>query len=465
MGDCWEEMKLFVITSDIPDRRHGIPGITAVNIVVYELLNSLQNLGYDIVHQIIFNSYRNDPELTSEEQERIKEVSDSLDIKILPPIFFDQYSRNAQASNQKSRLMRIINIFLGIFFPERMFSWLYPAVSAKKIVENRVSLENVDAVLTIWSPEGVAATYGLSDVPRIVYHGDIDFAPFEARVKDHQIIFEGTNAQGINKFRSAVELQKLKIVLAQQKRVHLKLMQDVSVIANVTASNADFYTHFGHPRSVYVRNTWSDSSSYDNKNNFSPQQEIGLPRSPIKVIGHVGYLNQTGSTYGLSFLLKEVMPHVKDLMGGLDFEVHIIGGGEIIPLLKPFAQQNNVIMRGFIEDLDQELLSSDVFLMLNNVGSYWAAYTRHMVAWSMGLCMIVHRNSQNAIPEIDHLVNSLVGTTPEEIAHLIYQAVTDEDLNVKIRKGGRAAYEKLFTPQTVAGLLSEEIKRIRLDKS
>jgi hypothetical protein len=146
-------------------------------------------------------------------------------------------------------------------------------------------------------------------------------------------------------------------------------------------------------------------------------------------------------------------------MRGLNYEVHIIGGGKVAPALKPWLQNGRVLMRGFLEDLDGELRSSDLFLMLNNGGPYQAAYSRHILAWSMGLCMIVHANSQKAIPEIAHEENALVGSTPEEIAQMVFRAATDFDLNLRIRRGGRVTYEKYFTPSAVAAALSEEIVR------
>jgi hypothetical protein len=100
-----------------------------------------------------------------------------------------------------------------------------------------------------------------------------------------------------------------------------------------------------------------------------------------------------------------------------------------------------------------------MFLLLNNAGSYHAAYTRHLVAWSQGLCLIVHENSRRAIPEIRHMENAIVGSTPEEIARMIRMAATDQELNLRVRKGGRATYERYFTPAVVVRTLADEIAR------
>ena len=251
--------------------------------------------------------------------------------------------------------------------------------------------------------------------------------------------------------------------LASFKRAHLNIMQGLDVIANVTACNADYYTKEGHKHSVYVGNVWYDPNA-ERPSAKDPTPSHGVSSRPIKIIGHVGKLGQTGSTYGLRFLLVELLPVLDRVMDGLDYEVHIIGAGTVVPALRPVLEHPRVLLRGFVEDLDSELRSSDVFLLLNNAGSYQAAYTRHVVAWAQGLCLIVHENSCRAIPEIRHMENALIGSTPADIARMVRLAVSDPELNVRLRKGGRGTYERYFTPAVVAKALADEIGRALADR-
>jgi hypothetical protein len=122
-------------------------------------------------------------------------------------------------------------------------------------------------------------------------------------------------------------------------------------------------------------------------------------------------------------------------------------------------------MRGYVDDLDKEMISSDVFLLLNNAGPYWAAYTRHILAWQMGLCLVVHGNSKHAIPEISHMDNALVGFTSRQIAELVSLAATDANVNARVRLGGRATYEKFFTPKRVGAQLSREMQSLIASKA
>jgi glycosyltransferase involved in cell wall biosynthesis len=234
-------------------------------------------------------------------------------------------------------------------------------------------------------------------------------------------------------------------------------MRRVDSIANVTECNAKYYAIQGHPRSVYVGNLWSDPGSPHGSLMGKKVEGVHSGRT-IKIIGHVGQLGKTGSTYGLRFLLADLMPELERCMTGLEYRVHIIGGGEVVPALRNRLNHPRIVVQGFVEDLDAELESSDVYLLLNNAGRYQAAYTRHMVAWSQGLCMVVHSKSRHAIPEIAHRENALVGESATEIARLIRQAVTEPELNRQVRRGGRLTYEKHFTPRAVAQALAEEIR-------
>ena len=249
-----------------------------------------------------------------------------------------------------------------------------------------------------------------------------------------------------------------RLYIRASTRAHLQLMKSVDVVASVTACNADFYSRQGHPRSVYVRNTWSDFGT-DGMVATIPTDRNDH-RRPIKIIGHVGHLRRTGSTYGLKYLLVDVLPILRQVMGNLDYEIHIIGAGEVFPSLQQWIKEDHVVMRGYVRNLDEEMRSSHMLLLLNNAGSYHAAFTRHILAWSMGLCLVAHANSKLAIPEIQHMENALLGSTPSEISQLIYLAATDTNLNTRIRQGGRATYEKYFTPHEVGRILSEEMSRL-----
>ncbi|MBM4128432.1 MAG: glycosyltransferase [Nitrospira sp.] len=449
-------MNLLVLASDVPHRRHGLGGVTAVNIVLYELLTGLLSCGAKLSLQIIFNKWRTVNALSPEETEELKNL-ESLGVRVLPAIYPHDYLNGRQVPGMVERVGKLARFLSGMV----RVSDVYPVTRVRDEMAARLPQISPDAILTIWSPEGVAATYGLKGVTKVAYHGDIEFGPAEARMSDSDLfrtdLNAGSRSEGI--WKRSVRYLYDRLWLAQFKQAHARLMCDLDVIGNVTATNIQYYREHGHRRSTYIRNTWSDPAEAGASPEFNP----GGAQGPVKIIGHVGYLNRTGSTYGLKYL-GELMPVLDEVMDGVPYEMHVIGGGEPVPAVRSLLQHPRIVRRGFIEDLDRELNSASVFLFLNNTGRHLAAYTRHVMAWAMSHCLVVHVNSVKTIPEIVHMENTLVGETLLEIATLIRRAATDAELNAAIRRGGRKTYEEQFKPQLVAVSLYKEIERAMATK-
>ncbi len=446
-------MRLFAIASDIPYPHHGGTGAEAANIVLHALLTELQELGHQIILQLIFNRFRTSGPISESEKEQLRQF-EANGATLLPPILPDQYVNSPNGAPSSQRLGRLRRLLTG----RVLFEEFYPVLSVRETVRRAIAESDPDVVLPIWSPEGVAATFGLRDRPKVVFHGDIDFVPDQVRLGAHSLFYEREEGRSGGSLKSILAALRNRLLIAEFKRAHLRMMREVDVIGNVTASNAEFYRKQGHPRAVYIRNMWTDPGPELVRTDLANRRRASVDRK-IKIVGHVGNLGRTGSTNGLRSLLVDLIPTLSEVMGDLDYEVHVIGAGEPVPRLRPFLDQERVVVRGFVDDLDSELRSSDMVLILNNAGAYQAAFTRHLVAWAMGLCLIVHANSTRAIPEIQHMKNALVGATPAEVANAVRLAATDPGLNERVRRGGRSTYERYFTPHAVAQELNNEILR------
>ena len=443
-------MKLFLLTSNVPHARHGKPGITAVNVILYEVVQALRAQGHQLTLQIISDVHRTASTLSELEAEALGELA-GAGITVLPPIFRDVYLQ-APRSGFVGKLRRATETIAALVSPDTGLSLFYPAARAGHELRARVEASGAEAALALISHEGVAATHGLRRIPRISYHGDVDFVPSLARFQN-QTLFGADDAQHA---MASVPRQITRLLqrarLRAFERAHVRLMNEVNVLANLTACNADFYRAHGHPFSVYVGNTWSEPS------NAAPNLESHLTEwinhRPVKIIGHAGRLGATASTFGLCFLLGEVLPHLERLMVGIEYEVHVVGGGAPVPALRGLLNHPRVRLRGFVEELDHELREAPVYLLLNNAGPFQAAFTRHLVAWSIGACLVVHSNSRRAIPEVVPGENVLAGSTGEEVAQAIFNGVTDTELNARIRRGGQETYFRYFTPRRIASELA-----------
>ncbi len=432
-------MKIFVISSNLPRPAHSEEGVTAIHIQLYELLTEFVKLGHKITLQVIFNRFHENHLSETEEKDILPLKTKSVDI--LEPIFSNSYRKDL-SNGICGRAREWSSLFTQ---PPMIF--FYPSVKMEPVITERIRASGSDLVFTFGSPEGVGAVFHFNDIPKIAYQGDVDFHPDEIRFSDPQV------------FEKLVfwKQKLLDLKLNRYKQAHWAVMSKIDAIANATFCNAAYYERHGHQNSLYVGPCWPDEG-------FRPRFDEQNPRQKhsgvVKIIGHVGNLANTGSTYGLKYLLQEIVPRLTSVLSGISYEVHIIGAGKIVPSLSNLLKQPNVLVRGWVSDLEHELYSSDVFLFLNNAGRLIAAYSRHLVAWSMGLCLIVHANSQKAIPEIEHLQNALVGETPDEIIKLIRDAVTNKALNRRIREGGRQTYEKEFSPQASAGKFLRLMERL-----
>lgn len=421
-------MKILLIAGIVPFRTHGHPGVTAAHIVTHALLSELRKRGHTIALQCIFHQSRVSGALSDGEQAELA-LLEKQGVDVWPGIFLADHF---QRTSERFRSLKMIGN------TQNAMAHFYPGYAARDVLRTRVkeAKEAVDVILPLWSPQGVAATHGLA-VPRVAYHGDIDYEPSACRLLLDPVLF-GSSRHPLHQLDAHLRIY-------EYKKAHMVLMQGLTGIAHVTARNADFYTKNGHSLSVYVRNTWVDME----------QAVITVPadHQPVKIIGHTGYLDKTGGTYGLQFLLKEVLPELEQQMAGRDFELHIIGGGQMMPALRPYADNPRVRMRGFVPDLEAELRNAQVFCVFNNAGRYQAAYTRHLVAWQNGLCLVAHADSKKAIPEILHEQNALLAQTPKQAAEHIVRAVTDHDLNLRLRQKGRETYVQFFRPETIASHL------------
>lgn len=428
-------VRLTIVAASIPHAQHDQPETSAVDVVLHELVRELRRQGHAIVLQPIFNVHRTDPRLSDVERADVVAleregivVLAALAVRGLRP-----------RSGTVERIGRAVSTMLGR--PQLVHA--YPAVQLRPVARERLGRHPTDAVVTIWSPEGVAAFSWPGHPPILAYQGDVDHEPGEARLRD-RALFGLPAASGLwARLRERVWLREFRLA-------HGRLMREVAVIANVTAANATYYTRTGHTRSIYVRNVW----------HASPTALHPARAGAVRIVGHAGRLDATGSTFGLRYLLAEVLPELERAFAGRDLRVEIIGGGTPAPGIAPLLLTPRVFVRGFVQDLDAELRTADAYLLLNNVGPYVAAYTRHLVAWSVGACLVVHERSRLAIPEIVPGTNALTGSSAREIAEQVRALIDDPTLRERIAAEGQRTFERSFTPSAVATALDRELQAL-----
>jgi hypothetical protein len=238
--------------------------------------------------------------------------------------------------------------------------------------------------------------------------------------------------------------------LQARERRHLARLQSLSGARNLCALDAVWYDQHG-VRCSYLPNTWPDAYG---ENWRSLRREAEARRQGIHMLGNIGVLSSTGNYYGMRFLADEVLPLLRRELAGADWSINICGRFQFPPSLDRLRREPNVAIRGFVPDIDDEMLGNQIFLLLNNAGPYPGGYTRVIFAFSSGSCLVAHRRLAESMPELVHDDNCLLGDTPESITALIAAAASDGALRSRIGEAARRTYVERYRPALIAdGLL------------
>jgi glycosyltransferase involved in cell wall biosynthesis len=425
-------MKILAIANNLPSARHSALG--AVSMVLHHVLHGFRQAGHEVVLQCIYQA-DDRRSLTPGESQDLAEAT-AAGIRVLPDFFRSDYAPpGGQVGAQLTRVAAKL-----LHAPWRF----YPALRLRSRMAERVASEKPDLIFIFWCSEGMAATDGLTSVPRFAYYGVPDHLAELARVENPTLFGRPTEPR---------EIARRKAILAEYERHHVKLMLGCDVISNLCAAHAEYYAKHGHQHSLYIQNLWPTEPSTAN----TPPPTNPRPR----LLGSLGTLQSTGNSLGLHYLGTEILPRLDAVYGRDGYEVHIYGKGQLAPPLVPLLQHPAIKLRGFVDDIDGEIRAADLFLVLGNACSYRGSHTRFLHAWSLRACVIGHEFSHLANPEMVHGENMLLGDTPDDIVRLIQQAIADPDLRTRLGEAGYQTYRQHFTPEAVVQRLLCEMTALR----
>lgn len=298
-----------------------------------------------------------------------------------------------------------------------------------------------DAVLTIWSERATALASTLT-CRKLAYYGN----------PDHKVAAAGAEFEWRMSERSARDL----VLYIRRwfrawliRRAHLRVMRGYDGVGDVALNDADFYRAHGVRGAFYIPNMWHQKAGADWE---TRRDRLEVVR-PLRIVGNVGSLRGTGNGLGLHTLATQIVPALRNRLGERAFQVHVFGGGEPHPAISKLLLDPHVVLRGFVDDLDSEILVAPVFLVANNNSRFRVGHTRFLHAWSLGACVIAFRGSAEAMPELEHGVNALLASTPREMAELTAMAAADAGLRRRLGRAGYRTLSEKFSPDTVTKLL------------
>lgn len=233
---------------------------------------------------------------------------------------------------------------------------------------------------------------------------------------------------------------------ARSERRHIERLRCLKASANICALDAAYYNSHGVPCG-YVSNTWPDVVGTDWA---EKRAQLVAARSDVQILGNIGGLGATGNAFGMHYLGAEILPLLAARPLAVDWSISICGPGRLAADTAMLLDHSRVCIKGFVDDVDAELLSSPIFLLLNNAGPYSGGYTRVIYAFSTGACLIAHTNLKASMPELVSGENCLLADSPSGLVDHIERALTDAALRRRIGQQARLTYDTQFAPVHVA---------------
>ena len=310
--------------------------------------------------------------------------------------------------------------------------------------ESRIRTYEPDIVVTVWS-EIAQNLVGPIHVPKIAYAGNPDHKVFEAN----------QDLRGRLGTLDLVTRVKAAVIGPVVRASHLSVMRGFDRVLDVAANDAAEYQEAA-VRADYIQNMWP-SDVFAEWESFRDRAEVA---SPVRIVGNVGQLSATGNTFGLLTLVEEILPRLKSKLGDGRFEIHLFGTGESRREIQPLLQDPHIRLRGFVDDLDAEILSSPIFLVANNHHRFKVGHTRFLHAWSLGSCCVAFEDSRMAMPEIRHGENALLAKDADGIVDEIARAASSRELRRRVGRGGFETLLHAFSPARVVHRLADEMSRV-----
>lgn len=426
-------MRLFLVASALPD-----PHQHATQMVLYETVRGIAAAGHEVTFQMFVAEGAAAPAGT---REALATIDGLPGIRALEPLAAPgrrgarRGAAAAVATLRRAALTRPAD--------------LYPHVALTTEVARRVRAAGADAIVNVWSTEGLAATHGIAGVPKYAYYAMPEHLAPEARLT-HPWLFDIPTRTPVDRAR----LWHGRLLNRRRAAMHFGMMSRYDALSNICAFHAALYASRGHPRSHYVQNMWPDVHGP----RWRALREAQEGRHGPRVLGSFGNVFATGNTFGLHYLGAEVLPALRQRLREDEIQIHVYGRGRPYAAVANALDDPRVRMRGWVADIDAEIFASRVFLVMNNAGAYRGAHTRFLHAWALGACVVAHRANADAMPEIRHDENALLGDTPAAIADLVARALGDPALRRRIGEGGRRTFETHFHSAVVVPRLLEEIE-------
>jgi hypothetical protein len=419
-------MKILYLTSNIPSIDKE-----AVERVNFEIVNELIKKGHEIYLQIILSE--NSTSYSKIAKTILK--SNVPKLKILSPLI----------NNFK---FKKLYSYYRILFPNKKN--IYPSSIHKKKILQILKNNKIDLIFQSWDYPGLAAVNEIKDIKKILYYAQPDHKPNLVRLADPNIFY--------SKKKIFFKLRKFLIERFNSKRekIHISMVNNFDAVHIICKATQLDYVNAGVKKAQYTQNIWPMLENYKSE---------PIKNKICKIVGSVGSNDATGNTVNFFYIGDKLLKHLNSMIN-FEFEMNFYGKNQPLGNVLKLFNQNNVRFKGWVDDLDSEVKSSDIFLIChnsiykeryiicnNNKWQLGGSHTRFLYAWSLGCPIVTHSMNKKFMPELEHNYNVLMGDNEVELSNLLYELYHNIELRKKIILNGKRTLKKYFLPEIVVSKL------------
>ena len=336
-------MKILIFTSCIPSEKIVHSSQSAVHIQSFYAIQEFLKK-HDISLQIIFDESRTNTVLDKWEKNLISKLNKK--IKILNPIFLSKLVFFDKLPNLLKKILYENNVYKNykLFFYKKDYFKEFK--------------DEYDFFISYLSPESIAL---ISDhkTRKLTFEGDLHYQSFSLTINSLQ-----TNSlkKKLIKFYS-------KFICKMWESIYLFLLKDFN---RVFAANLNMTLSLrGKLNTRFIGTLWPESKI------IKKYQKT----KKLNIILGFGNSSNTASRNAIVYLTQKLIPVIYKRINYSNVNFIFMSSGKISSEEKNSFLKINTTIKGWVEDLDKELLDSDIFVFMNNAGPSKAIFSRQIYVY------------------------------------------------------------------------------------
>ena len=322
-------MKIAFFTHCLPSRdSHGAAE------TCYSVIKFLKSQNHEIILNIVADD--NEFKLSQNKKAEINSYCKKINLYKIP--------------KRKNLIKNFLINPINFFFPNE--SLIFPSYDLERNVLSNLEIDQPDVIFIYhWI---AAAPVLNSKVPKLLITGDLIHMPFETRMlyrKKLGLKLE-FNLSYIVKFLGVFWLGY------HLRRQMIKMLNKADDGGSFGWHDSGWLKKNGAVKSKYYKTSLVDTNPEFNINKYDFTN-----KGKFKIITALSNLESTSTLSGMVFLFEEVLNKLKSSIGEKNFEIHVIGKGNLPESIKKYENDENIIMRGYVENINDEFDTADVVLI------------------------------------------------------------------------------------------------------